>query len=1733
MKPRLRRTLSVVLSVAMLFTMTGMNAVFAAEGGTTIGASGLCEHHSEHTPECGYTEGTLEVPCSHEHTDECYKEVTKCVHEHTEDCYDDSEEIATGSEAREPVNCSHICDGDSGCITEELDCRHEHDEACGYAPAVSGTPCTFRCEECAKDSGQQTPPPAPCALTEGCTLSDGHEGDCVSPQPAPDGGLKQTVTGFPGFDPDGFTPLRTIGVAEKTTVEAIGLPDTLAATLDGQAGETEIPVAWETAADYENTEYETYDFTAVLGEEYALAEGMTDSDLPYITVNIAGMENPLAMAAGDVTTADALIAALTSDTPATITLGGDITLTEAATMGANHTLAIPPNCTLAISSSNSTIVGQIQIGAHTLTVNGGGAVTVNNIGRPGFFSNTQGGTLNLEGITVTPRSDRGIQVRTVNVGDGAAVDLNSAVGGSLIYLPDGTYTLNVNDGGVIHIQNFRSSGLGVHGTLNLETGGEITVGPGGGDNWGLFIGDTGKLNLSGGALTGLTDGAVYLHEHAKVTGMNGRLSDRGTAFTEAGEVTVGAAGTAAAQDQLTEGLYFWSGSLFVRGEKTPQTIRPAEYTYIGPYPVGIAITATPGYYTANDGGPAGDHTYQWYRADDDRGLNATIIPGATALTYTPGTADAGKYVCIETTPVGDGSLQGVPVKSRYLLISAAGVTDAAELKTALEGTTPATISVTDDITLESNITVGANHTLHIQSGKTLTVVGSGQITVSDGITLTLGGGGALLSTGEGGYVIRGFTTGTVTLNDITVQLQGEKSIKFLNVNVNRGATIELDSATGMNLLAITRGQTLAVNSGGTIQVRNFYQSGISCGGTLHLGGGAVRVGAGVKTPENPAPAAGLLLASNDSVLKITGGSLTGADGGTVFLFGKAFLPGAKISGAAGLFSDQGQPFTTNSEVEVESADAAARADQLTEGFYVWNGSLFTKSPVPTTVTDVIVFPATANVQKGMTQQFGAFVQGANHPAQTVTWAVSGNAKAGTSISGDGLLTVEGDEAAGTLTVTATSTVDGTKSGTAAVTVTSGPVTKYQLTVTGGTGTGEYEEGAILTVTVAAPQTGKQFKQWTATGLPNNVYTANPLTFQMPAEVVTLAAVYEDISVDTSSIDTAISAANAAKTGITTSDSPASSVANGTKFVTTAEMKALNDAISAAQTAKGTVTTTAQAQAAANTLNAATAVFQAAIKTGTYTSGSTGGGGGGGGTPSTPSTPAVTAPTEPSIPTDARTEVTAAVDGTGKATANVPEKSVTDAIKAAQDAAGKNGAEKNGISVTIDLKTDKAASSIAATLPASSINELVKAGVTELRIESGTGDIRLDLATLKAIQAAGGGNVTVSMTRADASRLSPEAQRAIGNRPVFDLSITAGGKAAAGFGGGQVSVGIPYTAAANENPGNLFGVYVDGSGKVTYLTNSSYDAKTKTLLFSTPHFSTFGIGYREAPAFTDTTGHWAEDDIDFVAARGLLSGTGNKQFSPNTGMPRGMFVTALYRLAGSPQAAGEGAAFTDVPAGSYYADAVKWASELGITSGTSATTFSPDQTITRQELAALMVNYAKAMKYTLPKTREAVTFADDANIGSWVAEAVKAMQMSGVMNGKNENRFDPTGTATRAEAAAVLRRFVELVIDPATAQGWDQNDSGVWTYYVDGKPVTGEKTIDGTTYHFDAKGLLTKIDTIAPESKKYVTHKIVYGDTLWDLAQLHHCTVAEIVSINGIKNPNSIPVGTEIKIPQRQ
>ena len=164
-KPMKKRILSILLVCCMVLTLLPTTA-FAAEVETGARASnpgGLCEHHPEHDEACGYTEGTAEIPCSHEHTEECHSLITRCVHAHTAECYtaESVSENADGlSEAENaaPTECVHACTEESGCILQTSDCKHAHDKDCGYAPASMGKPCTYLCEICDSKDGK-TPMP--------------------------------------------------------------------------------------------------------------------------------------------------------------------------------------------------------------------------------------------------------------------------------------------------------------------------------------------------------------------------------------------------------------------------------------------------------------------------------------------------------------------------------------------------------------------------------------------------------------------------------------------------------------------------------------------------------------------------------------------------------------------------------------------------------------------------------------------------------------------------------------------------------------------------------------------------------------------------------------------------------------------------------------------------------------------------------------------------------------------------------------------------------------------------------------------------------------------------------------------------------------------------------------------------------------------------------------------------------------------------------------------------------------------------------------------------------------------------------------------------------------------------------------------------------------------------------------------------------------------------------------
>ena len=146
-----KRLTAFLLTAVMILTMPQMQ-IAAAEVESPADV-GLCIHHTQHTEDCGYTEGEKETPCGHAHTEDCYVPIKQCVHEHGESCYPVAEDGASENVAEgEPHTCTHECSEESGCITEKLDCRHEHNADCGYSPVIEGTPCTYECEAC---SGQE------------------------------------------------------------------------------------------------------------------------------------------------------------------------------------------------------------------------------------------------------------------------------------------------------------------------------------------------------------------------------------------------------------------------------------------------------------------------------------------------------------------------------------------------------------------------------------------------------------------------------------------------------------------------------------------------------------------------------------------------------------------------------------------------------------------------------------------------------------------------------------------------------------------------------------------------------------------------------------------------------------------------------------------------------------------------------------------------------------------------------------------------------------------------------------------------------------------------------------------------------------------------------------------------------------------------------------------------------------------------------------------------------------------------------------------------------------------------------------------------------------------------------------------------------------------------------------------------------------------------------------------
>lgn len=174
-------------------------------------------------------------------------------------------------------------------------------------------------------------------------------------------------------------------------------------------------------------------------------------------------------------------------------------------------------------------------------------------------------------------------------------------------------------------------------------------------------------------------------------------------------------------------------------------------------------------------------------------------------------------------------------------------------------------------------------------------------------------------------------------------------------------------------------------------------------------------------------------------------------------------------------------------------------------------------------------------------------------------------------------------------------------------------------------------------------------------------------------------------------------------------------------------------------------------------------------------------------------------------------------------------------------------------------------------------------------------------------------------------------------------------------------------------------------------------------------------------YTDVTdGTWAVDAVNYVTDKNLMNGTSDTAFSPNTPLTRGMLVTVLYRMAGSPTVTGKvSEKFTDCTDGSWYADAVLWANEKGIVTGYENGTFDPTRAITRQEMAKVLYGYDKAMGKAGEEFAIQLAYSDLASIGDWALESVTYCAAAKYFAHTAGASFNPRGYTTRAMGAQVL------------------------------------------------------------------------------------------------------------------
>jgi hypothetical protein len=314
------------------------------------------------------------------------------------------------------------------------------------------------------------------------------------------------------------------------------------------------------------------------------------------------------------------------------------------------------------------------------------------------------------------------------------------------------------------------------------------------------------------------------------------------------------------------------------------------------------------------------------------------------------------------------------------------------------------------------------------------------------------------------------------------------------------------------------------------------------------------------------------------------------------------------------------------------------------------------------------------------------------------------------------------------------------------------------------------------------------------------------------------------------------------------------------------------------------------------------------------------------------------------------------------------------------------------------------------------------GESSLTLATDAGSIIIPGNMLSNIPGTAGKKAGITIGEGDRSGLPNDVLQAIGNRPLVQITLTLDGvQINWNNPGAPVTVTIPYSPTAEEllYPESIVIWYIDGRGNLVSVPNGHYDPVTGTVTFTTTHFSDYAVGYNKVSFKDVAASAWYYKAVGFIAARGITSGTGNGNFSPDAKLTRGDFLVLLmksYDISADTNTVNN---FTDA-GNTYYTGYLAAAKRLGISAGIGNNMFAPDKEITRQEMFTLIYNMLKIID-KLPQGNSGKSlsdFSDAGQIDSWAKNTMTLLVETGTIGGSG-GKLAPTDITTRAQMAQLL------------------------------------------------------------------------------------------------------------------